>query len=305
MARHLVHDPWEHPFLEWVFWGLLGSAVSILAIGLLLGWMPLVVFGGIATGIGVWAGFLEPARITVARYREPLVPHPTTWLRIVFLSDLHAGLYKRAPYYARVAKQVQALAPEIVIVGGDLVDVEARAVQDLEAILRIPAPRGRFFILGNHDYLDDPAALRAVFRDAGWTSLETGPVIVEKEGSRCEFVAMADPQRSRPSALPARIPGVARVLVLHEPDNAFDVMEQDADLAMTGHTHGGQVRMPGVGALLIPQVLPKTFDRGRKMWRDTPLLIGQGIGESGVRARFLCPPQIVVIEVGIGESTTA
>lgn len=263
----------------------------------------------IVLAVEIYAIFVEPNRLSVASYREALVAEPKTWIKIALLTDLHAGGFRKKDWYERVVNEVNALAPDVVLLGGDQVADRPEAVSELQVLSRLQAPLGGFFVLGNHDLLGNGAAVRRALVSFGFTDATNSSRMIEKQGSSFELAAIddawlgvpdysfGDPSTSLSSARDGEKP---RVLLSHEPDALLDVKEGDASLVLSGHTHGGQIRLPFVGSIWpIPAKLGRAVDRGRKVIHGVPLIISNGLGETDCRARMLAPPQIVLVEIGI------
>jgi len=246
---------------------------------------------------GIW---IEPQHLRVARYREALVSEPRVWLRIVFLSDFHAGSFRTKEWYERIAREVQALQPDVIFGGGDFVVDRAEPMVDLAALGALRAPLGKFFVLGNHDYMDRPQDVRAAMVSFGFTDLTNKTIQLERDGASFEVRGIDDHWRGNPQSFARLSKTVPHLLLAHEPDVMLDLQEGDTDLVLSGHTHGGQVRLPIIGPLCpIPAQLGRVVDHGKKILRGIRVIISSGLGEQDVRARLFCPAEIVLVEVGI------
>ena len=88
--------------------------------------------------------------------------------------------------------------------------------------------------------------------------------------------------------------------ISHEPDAALDLKEGDTDLLLSGHTHGGQIRLPFIGSIVkIPSILGRKADEGKKVVNGVPVIVSEGVAETDIRSRLFCPPEIMVVDVGI------
>ena len=161
----------ERAFFQMLYWALM--CLGLLGMIVCIGQRAWVLFVVMAMGVLllIYAAYVEPHWISIKRYREPLIRTPKQWIKIVFLSDLHAGLYKSAGYYDRVAKHVEKERPDLLLIGGDLVEQMATAIGDLSSFQRLRASFGNFIILGNHDYRDLPGHLRRVMQEWGYEDL--------------------------------------------------------------------------------------------------------------------------------------
>lgn len=281
-----------------VAFGVAGAFVSFRAGGL---WIVAAFPFAVGVLLVLWGSFVEPRRLVVRTYREPLVPEPKSWVRLVFVSDMHAGPFHGRRRFERVALEVASLGADLLVFGGDFVSYRAEAVRDVSPLGRVRGRLGTYFILGNHDYLDDPASVRRTAAGWGIADLTNGHVSVQKDGRTLQISGMDDCWYGRPTVPPMRVAATTpHVTIAHEPDIALDVKTGDTDLIIAGHTHGGQIRLPVIGALAgIPSLLGRRVDRGRKTVNGVPLIVSEGLGEADVRARLFCPPEVTVVEIGI------
>ncbi|MFA5185942.1 MAG: metallophosphoesterase [Patescibacteria group bacterium] len=289
---------WIDIFLVTV--ALFGAAVAWISFSFGGAWMILGTAAMVGEALLIWGSFVEPHRITVVHYREKLKSDAQVWVRIVFLSDFHAGEFHPRSCYEKIANEVRALHPQLIFLGGDYVSYRSEPVADLEGLKDIQAPSGKFFVLGNHDLVDKPQEVRKALQSFGYRDLTNETVEVSVLGRKLEVRGVDDNWNGRPEKFKRFSPDVPHVTLVHEPDLLLDLKEGETDLVLVGHTHSGQVRLPFVGALVpIPAVLGRAVDRGRKVINGVPCIISNGLGESDGRMRLFSPPQIVVVEVGI------
>lgn len=266
-----------------------GGAWSILGVLALIGEALMV--EGVCFG---------PKRLTVTRYRMPLVREPKTWVKIAVLSDFHAGSFKKKNWVERVAHETAALKPDLLLLAGDFVTDRFEPVADLSPLAGLAAPLGRFFVLGNHDLEDRPQEIRKTIASYGYEDLTNRSVMLASNGQRFELAAIDDIWFGKPKLLKRSSPSIPHVTLSHEPDLLMNVKEGDTDLIVCGHTHGGQVRLPLIGPLWpIPSKLGRAAYAGKKVMNGVPCIISNGLGESDGRMRLFSPPEIVVVEVGI------
>lgn len=293
---------WKEPFFEAVFWLLvIVSGVSV-GIGFWQGSVMLAVFGCVALAVLLYGGLIEPCWVRVTKYRLGEGNGGKTSdqkpFRLLFLSDLHAGLHKQAKFYERIAQRVTALGPDIVVLGGDLVNERSKDVEDLQAIFQLKPPLGTWFVLGNHDFFDDPKALVKRVLQQGVRDL-TNQSLTFKLGAQTllEIVGLDDSWYGTPDMSLVEAPKKGmRILITHEPDLLLDLPEGCADVILLGHTHGGQIRLPGYGPLILPQSVSRSYDAGERIWKNMRVIISRGIAETLVRARLGARPEIVVLD---------
>lgn len=261
-----------------------------------------------------YGSFIEPQLITVTRKTVSLdIDHPIT---IAVISDLHVGPYKGEKFIARVVKKVNALMPDIVLVVGDLVlteEVTPEAIEALSPLKDLKPGIGTFSVTGNHDHgvyrmfndnqkrpEDHSELLVKKLREFGITVLENDATTV-RLGTDSIAIAGIDDLFSRKTDFDqtlARIPAnMPVILMAHNPDIILYNLSLVADLIVSGHTHGGQLRLPGYGPLsALPTRLGRKFDQGLFTLKDGgTLAITRGVGESGPRARLFAPPEILLL----------
>lgn len=192
---------------------------------------------------------LEGTRVEVA---VPGLPQALDGLRLVQISDLHAGPWLDEGALDAVRDLVVAFRPDVLAITGDFI---TDTVDDL-ALLgtffgRLPAPAGRFAVLGNHDSRQrrEPE-LVAALRRQGVTVLQDASALVEKGEARLRVVGLKDIEEGKGADLDralaaARDEDGATVLLCHHPDVISSLPAGRFDLVLCGHTHGGQVRLPG------------------------------------------------------------
>ncbi len=223
----------DHLFWDGVYWTLVVAALVASVFGYASSTRTLFFFGVISLAIGIYAGFIEPRWLRITRYRLPLVAHPSEWMTIAFLSDFHAGRYKSKRFFDRVARLTERENPHIVVIGGDAVDELTDRITDLSACKDIHPPQGKFFLFGNHDYLDDPNALAQMWRAWGYRDLTNRREMIQVHHRSLELVGWDDSWQGQPitdSATIAREKLIPRVLFVHEPDALLDILDGTADL---------------------------------------------------------------------------
>jgi predicted MPP superfamily phosphohydrolase len=254
----------------------------------------------LATGVTGDLFAIEPRRVLVSRHAVPIpgLPGGLDGLRIAQLSDIH--LPANRPAADRTLALLRAERPDIVVFTGD--QCENRSAVE-EVIEFVHAARGRvatIAVLGNWDYRGrtiGPLA-RQAYERAGATLLVNQHTIVTIGGASLAFVGLDDVLSGSPQApaaldrLPADIPTIWGV---HEPRFADELTAAAARhpaLVLSGHTHGGQIRFPG-----LPPFTPPGSGRFVAGWYDSligRLYVSRGIGTADIRARFFCPPELPI-----------
>lgn len=283
------------PLLRGAFWLIWFGAILIGLLTEVLWFKSLCLVGMLCLGYARW---IEPYRLQVKRYVVEAKPSSTQTIRVAFLSDFHAGNNKKSEFYQKMVERVLVEKPDVILLGGDFVEGERDSIKDLTGLQRLQAPLGVFSILGNHDFIDHPQTVQKHL-DEWKVEDATNQSISLKTESPIELVALEDNWFGQPNLdLLKEEKKITRILLIHEPDELLEVEEGNADIIFIGHTHGGQVRLPGIGALApLPQIVPRSYDRGLLQWKGMPVIISQGIGESGFGIRFFRRPQIVIVDL--------
>jgi predicted MPP superfamily phosphohydrolase len=162
-------------------------------------------------------------------------------------------------------------------------------------------------VLGNHDHHTDPAAITRALEGAGIPVLSNTATRLRRRGEPIWLVGTDDPATNHADlgrAL-ARVPkGAFRLVLSHSPDVAWSFPEDGVDLALTGHTHGGQICLPGGQAIVASTSLGTDFAGGVFRWRGATLLVNRGLGVVSVPLRTFCPPEIAHLTLRRGSPAT-
>jgi uncharacterized protein len=274
----------------------------------LVGWI------GILGGIGLVAdGYLRGHRrllVTRLQVTLPHLPRALDGFRLVQVSDLHLGPIAHREALREAFDRVAAEDPDLVVVTGDVMDSpKARLAHWLPELPRLRARHGVIAILGNHDRdtgLDRVA--QAVREATDWIVLRDGVHRVEMPGGALYVVGLefrptpheGDTVAALAASLPAHAPAV---LLAHHP-NAFDAaVEAGFALTLAGHTHGGQVVVPGAARWNLARVLMTPYDAGTFVERGCLLHVNRGLGVSGQRVRIGAPREITVVTLRPADAT--
>ncbi|MBO7655575.1 MAG: metallophosphoesterase [Kiritimatiellae bacterium] len=207
-----------------------------------------LVLVGLAAFIALYAvraTVVPPQPRTVEIQLEKL-PEELDGVSCVFLTDIHVSTAIRKGYVEKVVERVQALKPDIIFIGGDLVDgtVEARRT-DLEPLKELHAPGGVFGCTGNHEYYSGADEWLPVLKTFGITMLANSHRFVTLNGKQLAVVGVPDPTGGEPIDLKKALYGVPvttpRILLMHRPGQARESAEAGIDLQLSGHTHGGML----------------------------------------------------------------
>ena len=257
----------------------------------------------IGAGGLLYAREVEPRRLEVVRpeLTLPRLAAAFDGYRIVQIGDLHLDDWSKPERLDRIAEMVNEERPDLVVVTGDFASYSARRLDTgslVGALRRLSAPDGVLAILGNHDYLTDVKLIRRCIREAGLTELINEVVTLERGGSELHVAGIDDVMegRSRLDLVLGELPEEgAAVLLAHEPDFA-DVAAATGrfDLQLSGHSHGGQVRVPLLGRAVLPP-FSQRYTRGLHRVGGMLLYTNRGLGTVHARLRFGCRPEITAL----------
>lgn len=280
---------------------LAGAASAFLGPGFAAVAWPTVGLVMLVTTWGYVAGHRR-LRVAPLLVSLPALPPALDGLRIVHLSDLHLGPLADRAGFVDVVARVAAIDPDVVVVTGDIVDSKRTDLDAWVPLLDgIRARHGVYAILGNHDEsagLDRVAA--AITRHTSWTLLRDDVVPIRIDGAALwlvglEYRAPAASIAALPPVL-ARVPaGAPAVLLCHHPAIYPDAARLGVPLTLAGHTHGGQIAVPGFARLNPARLLMTRFDAGTFARDRTLLHVNRGLGVSGQRVRVGVPREITVV----------
>lgn len=227
-------------------------------------------------------------------------------LKIALMSDIHiGGLHMPAKRLDKIVATINAQNPDIILIAGDYVNGSehrkeaspadrAEIEAGLTALGGLSAPLGIYAAIGNHDTHYDAPYLRTKLTTMGVNVLVNK---ASRKGGIC-IVGLADHDTSQedPSAFNGCEAKDVIVALMHSPDS-FGHLRSDTDLAVAGHTHGGQINLPLLGRAVTATSLGKPYAYGLQRWQGIPVFITAGLGTSILPARFRSPPEIVIIEL--------
>lgn len=295
---------------------------------------PATALGWAAAGVVIWGTVIERKLFTVRRHELPVLPTGSTPLRVLQLSDLHL-----APWQQGKMDWVRSLAglnPDLLVLTGDLmghVGARPALLHTLQAFEGVPT----VFVHGSNDYYGpimknpfkylkapsrlstrqqdiDNVALTHGLEKLGFTNLNNSATSLTLRGTEVELFGLGDPHiryddSGRMGEALASVRGnevesapPVRVGVVHAPYQGAlgSLLDAGAEVILAGHTHGGQVRVPGVGALTSNCDLPPAQARGLSVWFDAHraayLNVSAGLGNSiYAPVRFACRPEASLI----------
>lgn len=257
--------------------------------------------------LGAYGTLVEPQTLDVVEW--PVQPEKSTNrkdLKIAVISDFHMVWPWMTPAHLdRIVARVNETKPDMVMLLGDYAGTDPFGLQlDPDAafapLQKLSAPCGVYAVLGNHDlYEPQPHKWPEALRRTGIPVLENRAVPQTCNGEKYWVAGLAEIWRQTANAqttLAQVTDGSPVIMMVHNPD-AFAAMPDRVTLTVAGHTHGGQVRLPFIGAVeaVIPSQYGKRYLYGHIRENGKDLVVTSGLGMSGLPIRFMTPPEIAVI----------
>ena len=265
--------------------------------------------GAALSAHGIWSAYRLPT-LTRRTLTFPDLPPGLDGLRVLHISDLHAGVHLGEDRMQEIVAQANRLRPELIVQTGDMIDISRDYIPPyVRAFRELAAPLGVVTVLGNHDrYTGEEEVIRAC-RDAGQVFLQNGCHVVERNGAALALLGIDDPHNwtmddPQPADLDAALRAAPpasqafRVLLAHRPGAWDAAVPRGIPLTLAGHIHGGQFYLPLIGwsaGRLITKYVMGHFQR-----ESSQLYVSRGIGVVGVPIRVFTPPEIEVFELRRG-----
>jgi uncharacterized protein len=264
-------------------------------------WM--VAGAGATLALLAYGTLVEPRWLQVRRVRIHVrtLPPDLEGLRVGLVSDVHLRAGRSPGLARRAAAALDRAAPDLIAITGDLAEDEPGLDAVLDAFHSLSAPLGVFVVPGNHDH---KAGIhrwrRAIARNPSLTDLTTRFRTARRGGATLCIAGMDDHIEGHPSLrLPPPGARDLTIVLAHSPDQAEQCRRRyDAvDLILSGHTHGGQIRIPFLGAPVTSARRADLYDQGLRRRPWTQVYISRGLGTSRLPIRFLARPEVAIIEL--------
>jgi len=284
------------PYTRWTW--LLGRPVL---------WSPWVLWPAALAAPGgsvlLWARYVAPNRIQQREVELPLPGVPPSFRSsLIQLSDLH--LVRRGRWSRRLLAAVTRARPErfpLGVITGDFVWRGMRRAEVLDVLRRLPRPAGGWYAVPGgweHSCGISGARFGPFCAEAGIRTLINETVRIELDGQPINLVGLDDPESGRPDlarALRSADPALPLLVLCHQPDTFARIAGQ-VDLVLSGHSHGGQVRLPGFGPLWLP-VGCREYHDGVHERDGSTLFVSRGLGTTVAPIRLFSRPEVVTIQL--------
>jgi predicted MPP superfamily phosphohydrolase len=249
---------------------------------------------GVVTGGAVHGFLYERHHLELTRSRFPVsgLPEALRGLRMGVLTDVHRSQAVSHEMVSRAVRMLMAEAPDVIVLGGDYISfADRRYVHPAaEALAPLAAPHGVFAVLGNHDDdRDMPAALAA----KGFTVLRDAHTRLPIRGEAIDFAGIRFwTYRPIDIAHVLRGTGPLTFLLAHTPKRLLEAQQLAIPAVISGHTHGGQIVLPGIGAVAAREF---PVIAGLAQRQGTTIFVSRGVGTVYVPVRINCPPEVAVL----------
>lgn len=324
------------PFFLWILWRLGQKAItyarrlrsaenepeksSFVARRQFLVRSTLSTAGMVMGGVGGYAAFVEPGELRVRHYVQAItgLPWSLHGISLVQISDTHYGPFTSLRYLEGVVESANRLRPDLMVLTGDYVHMTPRSIKPgVELLEGLRASFGCVAVLGNHDHWEGAKACRKVFRRIGIPLIDNDRMFLTdsgltERGDRGRSLCIAGvgdlwtDRVSPPDALGGVADETPRLLLSHNPDVAENFSPDfRVDLMLSGHTHGGQVRLPIIGAPTSMTKYGEKYLGGLCHGPLFPVIVSRGIGMTAVPVRFRVPPELCKITLVRADTTLA
>ena len=249
------------------------------------------------------AHHFEVTRVPIRLSKLPRAFHG---LKLAQLSDIHHSPFLSEAEIAQAVHYTNALQPDLIALTGDYISHSPEYIEGAaRALGELRAPLGVFAILGNHDHWTDGAGMAAALRAHGITVLINEHTAIRRGDAEFKLLGIDDMLVKRDDLAAALVGTTAdetRILLSHNPAIIREAARAKIDLVLSGHTHGGQIRIPILGAPHL-KLLGHKYVMGLQRRDTMQIYTTRGIGTVGPPVRFLCPPEIVLYTLRRGEIT--
>ncbi len=255
--------------------------------------------------------FVEPhwLKIKEVTFSSPDVPKAFDGVRVAFIADIHRGPFFSQARVRRLVDKVNALKPDMILLGGDYVLGDPVKYSDscFQELARLKAPLGCFAVLGNHDYGKSVGPSTRAIKNAGITLLDNRGVWIDKGDAHIRLGGVGDYEVDTPDVGPVLYgtkPSDFVLLVSHNPAFVHDLQPGQVDLMLSGHTHGGQITFFGLWAPVLPRHVGQGLRSGVVKTDATTVIVSNGVGTIFPPMRFFARPDIVVVTLRSGSPAT-
>ncbi len=235
--------------------------------------------------------------LVMVRYEVPVEGWSGPALRVAHVSDFHLNSHLPMSYFQAAMRRVADADPDLVVFTGDFVTY-AKYIPLMAHVLPLAKGKlGSYGVIGNHDHWANAAAVRATARSSGVQMLDGNPVRLPlQNGHTVVLSGFEHPWGDGHWQPPERNGTELQIVLTHTPDNIYELQKHGFDAIFAGHYHGGQIRVPGLGPLVVPSKHGRLYDRGHFVFGRTHLFVTSGVGSAEPPLRIWCPPDVLVVD---------
>ncbi|MEI7989212.1 MAG: metallophosphoesterase, partial [Chloroflexota bacterium] len=243
---------------------------------------------------------MDDIQISQLAFEIPLLPQAFNGYRIVQISDLHVGTWLGFDQLNDIVSLVNKQFPDLIVITGDIIPYfNAHLIHKLiEPLRNLSARNGVLCVRGNHDCWVQSKKFHETMRKSNVIELNNKVHTISRNGSSIQVAGIDDGYyklNRLNTILPLLSPEIPAILLCHEPDLAdIYAASKKFSLQLSGHTHGGQINLPGVRSFWLPR-LGRKYPSGHYHVNGMNLYTNRGIGTSSLTFRYRCPPEIAVI----------
>lgn len=237
-------------------------------------------------------------------YESEKVPTAFDGFRITQISDLHDASF--GDRQKNLVEKVQETDPDVIFITGDVIDSNRYDLEkSLEAVRQLVKLTDVYYVIGNHEVATNEVdEIYKALKDVGVHIMPNTSVILEQGGEQLAIAGIEDPlngvetQEMLDQAMARVDKDLFTILLAHRPEKFTTYVANEIELVFSGHAHGGQVRIPGIGGLVAPgQGYFPEYTAGMYVDRNTTMAVSRGLGNSTVPYRIFNLPEIVVVEL--------
>lgn len=248
-----------------------------------------------------YSAFIEPKTLMITEHSIQL--DPVNPLKIAVLADTQVGFYKDSRFLEHVVTETNRMLPDFIFIAGDLIQDDYSDINELHPLRNLRASAGIYAVLGNHDqgrgrsdevadYLE-ALNIRVLRNEHDVVSLGTEKIVIAGINDLTTGFGNAS------TALAGAPSNLITILLSHNPSVIAQPAAAKADLIISGHTHGGQIRLPWLGPIRrLPISIDQKYDQGVfELADDNYLAITRGLGETWMRLRLLAWPEVMILNI--------
>lgn len=223
-------------------------------------------------------------------------------LKVVQVSDIHSGLFMPAARIRHYVEAIRQLEPDLFVLTGDFLSNSAADLPPcIEEVARVQSRYGSFAVLGNHEhYYGDPEKIIAAFEDAGISMLHNSHRVLETDRGAIAVAGIDDLRVGRPHlgrALDGLNAAIPTILLSHRPEIFSRAAARNIALTLSGHYHGGQVKVSALGLSISPAHLLSAYPEGLYRLGNSHLYVNRGLGTTGTPVRVNASPEITLFHL--------